>query len=226
MKKAILFLYPGCMLLVGASLALSGCSGAAGPVLSSSVVVPGGLEVPDESDIPKSAAMATFAGGCFWCVEETFMQLPGVYAVVSGYSGGTAKDAKYGPVSAGRTDHAEAVQVHYDPDQVSFGELVAHFWKVHDPTQVNRQGNDIGRQYRSVIFFQDEEQRKIAAKAVADLDESGRFARKVATQIVALDTFYPAEEYHQNYYRKNPNDAYCRAVLVPKLKKLGMKYFS
>lgn len=181
-----------------------------------------GIPVPDESRIPDSAAVATFAGGCFWCVEECFMQKPGVLAVISGYAQGSKENAVYKKVSNGLTDHTEAVEVHYDPNKVSFGELVEHFWKIHDPTTLNRQGNDIGRQYRSGIYYRTEEEKEIALASKAALDASGRYGKPVVSEILSRSTFFAAEDYHQNYYRRNPGDRYCLAVLVPKLKKLGL----
>lgn len=183
-----------------------------------------GIPVPDEANLPEGSAVAIFAAGCFWCVEECFMQKGGVVAVISGYAQGSEKDAVYKKVSRGLTDHAEAVQVYYDPEKISFAELVDYFWKIHDPTTLNRQGNDSGRQYRSGIYFRTEEEKAIALQSKAALDASGYFASPVVTEVLPDSTFFEAEEYHQNYYRLNPGDNYCRAVLVPKLKKLGLRW--
>ncbi len=182
------------------------------------------MEVPDESKIPAGAEVATFGAGCFWCVEEVFHQTPGVLSAVSGYMGGTADDAKYKKVSAGLTDHAEVVQVHFDPGALSYDKLLDVFWKLHDPTQLNRQGPDWGRQYRSAIFYHSEEQAEIAKKskqALADAKVHGR--KPIVTEITKAMPFYDAEDYHQNFARLNPNHPYLRAHLYPKLKKLGMK---
>ncbi len=183
-----------------------------------------GLPVPDESMIAESAEVAVFAAGCFWCVEECFMQHPGVLAVISGYAQGSEGDAVYKKVSHGVTDHTEAVEVYYDPEQIGFGDLVDYYWKIHDPTTLNRQGNDVGRQYRSGIYYRSAEQQKIAEASKAALQAEGRFSSPVVTEILPFKTFFAAEEYHQNYYRRNPDDRYCNAVLVPKLKKLGLKW--
>lgn len=173
--------------------------------------------------IPEGAKLAYFAGGCFWCTEEVFHQVPGVISVMSGYMGGSEKDPNYDQVSAGKTGHAESVQVVFDPAQTSFEKLLEVFWKAHDPTELNRQGPDEGAQYRSAIFYADEAQRAAAEKSKAELAKSGTYSKPVVTQIVKADTFYPAEEYHQNFYRKHPDHPYVRRWLLPKLKKLGMK---
>jgi len=177
---------------------------------------------PDESNVPKEAAVATFGAGCFWCVEEVFHHADGVYAVISGYMGGTAADANYKKVCTGTTDHAEVVQIFFDPKKTSFEKLVELFWKQHDPTQVNRQGNDIGRQYRSAIFYHNEEQKKVAEASKAHQNSLEIYGgKKIATEIVPAMPFYIAEDYHQNYACQNPGNPYIRNVLVPKLEKLG-----
>ena len=181
-----------------------------------------GIPVPDESNIPESASQALFAGGCFWCVEECFQQKTGVIAVISGYAQGTEEEADYKKVCSGETGHTEAVQVFYDPSKVSFKELCEHFWKLHDPTTKDRQGNDWGPQYRSGIYYQNEEEKAIAEASKAALDKSGMYSKPAVTEILPHTTFFHAEDYHQNYYRLNPGDSYCRSVLVPKLKKLGL----
>lgn len=180
------------------------------------------LPVPDESTRPDGAELGTFAAGCFWCVEEVFHQVDGVVSAVSGYMGGSAEDAEYRRVASGQTDHAEAVQVVYDPAKISYEELLDWFWKLHDPTQLNRQGPDVGRQYRSAIFYHDEHQREAAEAAKQRLNQSGAYAKPIATEIVAATEFYPAEPYHQNYARLNPANGYIQVHLVPKLKKLGL----
>jgi peptide-methionine (S)-S-oxide reductase len=165
---------------------------------------------------------ATLGGGCFWCLEAVFQNIQGVEKVVSGYAGGTVAHPSYEQVCTGDTGHAEVVQIDYDPEQVGFGELLETFWKAHDPTTVNRQGADIGPQYRSIILYHDEEQRRIAEESIRRLDESGAYENRVVTEVVPLDAFYPAEEYHQDYFRKNPYAGYCSFVIRPKLKKLRM----
>ena len=178
--------------------------------------------VPDESELPEGAAVAYFAGGCFWCVEECFQQKKGVHAVISGYAQGTEDEADYKLVSTAQTAHSEAVKVVYDPAVISYDALLDHFWKLHDPTTLNRQGNDRGPQYRSGIYYQTDEEKAAAEASKAKLDASGYYASPAVTEILAHSTFFPAEDYHQNYYRLNPDDRYCRAVLVPKLRKLGL----
>lgn len=187
------------------------------------VAKPGKLEVPDESKVPANAGYAVLAGGCFWCVEEVLQQLDGVTSVVSGYAGGTAETANYEAVCSGTTDHAEVVKVTFDRDKVSFSQVLDTFWKLHDPTTLNRQGHDVGRQYRSAIFYQNEEQKAAAEASKKKLEESGVYPSAIVTLIVPLEKFYPAEEYHQNYARRKPNDPYIQQVLFPKLKKLHLK---
>jgi len=184
---------------------------------------PGKLEVPDESKVPTNAGYAVLAGGCFWCVEEVLQQLDGVTSVVSGYAGGTADTANYETVCSGTTDHAEVVKVTFDRDKVSFSQVLDTFWKLHDPTTLNRQGNDIGRQYRSAIFYQNEEQKEAAEASKKKLAETGVYSSPIVTEIVPLEKFYPAEDYHQNYARLNPKDRYIQQVLVPKLEKLHLR---
>ncbi len=167
--------------------------------------------------------VATFAGGCFWCIEEIFRQTPGVLRVVSGYTGGTTTNPTYREVCTGRTGHAEAVRIEFDPARVSYEELLEVFWRAHDPTQLNRQGNDVGTQYRSAIFVHDERQRAAAEASKAALQTSGRSDRPVVTTIEPAGPFYPAEDYHQEYYRRNRDAPYCRFVIRPKLNKLGLQ---
>ena len=168
-------------------------------------------------------AIATFGGGCFWCVEAVFQKVPGVTSVTSGYTGGRVKDPTYQDVSRGDSGHAEVVRITFDPSTVAYEELLDLFWQAHDPTQLNRQGADVGTQYRSVIFYHDEEQQQQAEASRDALEASGRYKRPIVTQIVAVEEFNAAEEYHQNYFRNNPNAPYSRFVIVPKLEKLGMK---
>ena len=166
---------------------------------------------------------ATFAGGCFWCIEEIFRQQPGVVRVVSGYTGGETKNPTYREVCAGDTGHAEAIQITFDPQIIAYADLLAVFWKAHDPTQLNRQGADVGTQYRSAIFTHSEAQAAAAQAAKAAENASGRHARPIVTEIAPATEFYPAEDYHQEYYRNNKRAPYCRAVIQPKLKKLGLE---
>ena len=163
--------------------------------------------------------IATFGGGCFWCVEAVFQELKGVEKVVSGYAGGHVPNPTYEQVCSGKTGHAEVARITYDPEVVSYPELLEVFWKTHDPTTRNRQGNDVGTQYRSIVLSHDDEQKQLAESYKAKLDASGAFNRPIVTEIVPLEKFYPAEDYHQNYYRLNSRQPYCQFVIVPKLEK-------
>ena len=170
-------------------------------------------------------ALAVFAGGCFWCVEAVYRELAGVQAVVSGYAGGSAESADYETVCTGTTDHAEVVQIAFDPARVSYGMLLKIFFSIaHDPTQVDRQGNDVGRQYRSAIFYADEQQRDIAARYIKQLDEAGVFSATIATRLEPLQAFFEAERYHQDYAARNPGQPYIQAIALPKVDKLR-EYF-
>ncbi len=164
---------------------------------------------------------ATFAGGCFWCTEAVFEEVEGVVDVVSGYSGGFTDNPTYEEVCTGRTGHAECVQITYNPDKITYEKLLDIFWMVHDPTTLNRQGADVGTQYRSAIFYHSEEQRLTAEKS--KLNISKYFKDKIVTEIAPLKKFFKAEEYHQDYFKKNPDAAYCKIVIKPKLEKLRIK---
>ena len=161
----------------------------------------------------------TFGSGCFWCTEAIFQQVKGVDKVVSGYSGGHVVNPTYEQICEKKTGHAEVCQLVYDPAVVSIPELLEVFWQTHDPTTLDRQGNDVGPQYRSVIFYHSEEQRKAAVEYKAALDASGAFPRPIVTTVEPFKNFYRAEEYHQNYYRNNPSQGYCYFVIRPKLEK-------
>ncbi len=163
--------------------------------------------------------LITLGSGCFWCTEAVFQQLKGVETVVSGYSGGQVKNPSYEQVTTGRTGHAEVCQIQFDPEQISFEDILEVFFNTHDPTTLNRQGNDVGTQYRSVIFYHTEEQRVAAEGIKAELDESRTWKNPIVTEIVPFEKFYPAEDYHQNYFRNNRNQGYCRMVIAPKLDK-------
>jgi peptide-methionine (S)-S-oxide reductase len=165
--------------------------------------------------------LATFGAGCFWCVEAVYRQTPGVLRVISGYAGGRVADPTYEQVCSGTTGHAEVAQITFDPTVVSYDELLILFWKAHDPTTLNRQGADVGTQYRSAIFMHSDAQREAAGRSrlVAQKD----FADPIVTEILPLDRFYPAEDYHQNYYRQHTTAPYCQFVIRPKLKKLNME---
>lgn len=163
---------------------------------------------------------ATFAGGCFWCIEEVFRQVPGVVMVESGYIGGTVENPTYRQVCRGKTGHAEAVEVRYDPYVVSYEKLLAVFFAAHDPTQLNRQGADVGTQYRSAIFTHGDDQMEAAKAAIAALDASGTLPGPMVTEVAPATKFYVAEREHQFYYRRNPDAPYCRMVIRPKIEKL------
>lgn len=169
--------------------------------------------------IESGLQQATFGGGCFWCTEAVFQELRGVKSVVSGYSGGHVENPTYEQVCGKHTGHAEVVQITYDPAQTGYAELLEVFFKTHDPTTLNRQGNDVGPQYRSVIYYHDDDQRRIAEEVKRDLDASGAFDTPIVTAIEPLRNFYAAEDYHQNYYNRNPAQGYCAFVIAPKVEK-------
>ena len=206
MRKQILTL-----LLTGlAGLALSGCAD----------------EAPKPSAKPMSKGtnqteLATFGGGCFWCLEAVFEMLPGVESVTSGYAGGRDEHVSYKEVCTGQTGHADVVQIGYDPAQITYEKLLETFWEVHDPTTLNRQGNDIGTQYRSVIFYHNDAQKLAAEKSRTA--EQANWPKPIVTEIVPLTKFIPGEDYHQDYYRNNPNQGYCRVVIRPKVEKIEKK---
>lgn len=169
--------------------------------------------------------IATFGNGCFWCTEAVFQQLDGVEKVISGYAGGHVENPSYKQVCTGTTGHAEVLQITYDPQKISFEELLEVFWETHDPTTLNRQGNDVGPQYRSVIFYHNEEQKQLAEKYKQELDASGAFNDPIVTAIEPLTNFYPAEDYHMNYFENNGQQPYCSFVIRPKVDKFR-KVFS
>ncbi len=162
---------------------------------------------------------ATFGSGCFWCTEAIFEQLEGVIDVTSGYSGGHVPNPTYKQVTTGTTGHAEVCQITYDPQIISYDELLKVFWSTHDPTTLNRQGNDVGTQYRSVIFYHNEKQKELAEKYKSKLEEAKIFPNPIVTEISPFTNFYKAEDYHQNYYELNPDQAYCSFVITPKVEK-------
>jgi len=163
--------------------------------------------------------LATVGGGCFWCTEAIFKRLAGVEKVVSGYSGGSLENPTYEQVCTGNTGHAESIQITYDPARVSYVDLLEVFWRTHDPTTKNRQGNDVGPQYRSVIFYHDEEQQRLAESYKMKLDAEGIWNRPIVTEIEPFTKFWPAEAYHQDYYDNNPTKSYCNVVITPKIEK-------
>ena len=175
----------------------------------------------DKGEIMDTTGMqvATFGSGCFWCTEAIFERLNGVVKVESGYAGGTVENPTYEEVCTGKTGHAEVTQITYDPKIITYDELLEVFWKTHDPTTLNRQGNDVGTQYRSVIFYHNEEQKELAENYKKELDKSGAWDNPIVTEISPVTNFYPAEGYHQDYYENNPNQGYCAFVIAPKVEK-------
>jgi peptide-methionine (S)-S-oxide reductase len=172
------------------------------------------------SDSTGRVEVATLAGGCFWCLEAAFSELRGVRKAKSGYAGGTAANPTYEEVSTGTTGHAETVQVTFDPDVISYRDLLEVFFTIHDPTTLNRQGADVGTQYRSVIFYNSPEQKRIAEEVIAETNAAKIWDGPIVTEVVPLKAFYPAEAYHDDYYRRNQGEGYCRLVISPKLEKL------
>jgi peptide-methionine (S)-S-oxide reductase len=170
--------------------------------------------------------VATLGGGCFWCLEAVFDQLRGVEDVVSGYAGGQMPNPSYDAVCSGTTGHAEVIQVTFNPAEVSYRELLEVFFTIHDPTTLNRQGADVGTQYRSVIFYHGDEQRDTAREVIRDLEAEGVWENPIVTQVVPMPEFYPAETYHQEYYARNPRQGYCQVVIAPKVSHFRSKYLS
>ena len=209
-------------------LLAAGCQRATSPSLESTAMA---TEPRSESPQPTAAATgsekletATFGSGCFWCTEAVFQQLRGVKTVVSGYSGGNVENPTYEDICTGRTGHAEVIQVTYDPAVISFDELLKVFWQTHDPTTPNQQGNDVGTQYRSAVFYRTDDQRRTAEQYKQQLDAAKTFPRPIVTEITPLKNFYPAEKYHQNYFNLNPSQSYCQFVIRPKLEKFNKEF--
>lgn len=171
-----------------------------------------------------NSEVATLGGGCFWCLEAVYDQMRGVTDVVSGYAGGHVPNPTYKAVCTGTTGHAEVVQITFDRDVVSFKEILQVFFTIHDPTTLNRQGNDVGPQYRSAIFYQNDEQKRVAEEVIAELTEEGLWDSPMVTEVSPMDVFYPAEDYHQEYYENNSFQPYCMFVVAPKVKKFRQKY--
>jgi peptide-methionine (S)-S-oxide reductase len=171
-----------------------------------------------------SQETATLAGGCFWCIEAVLQEINGVENVVSGYTGGTTVNPTYQQVCNGETGHAEAVQISFDPSKISYREILEIFFSVHDPTTLNRQDSDVGTQYRSAIFYQSEEQKAVAEQLIGELDKAHLWKKPIVTQILPLDKFYPAEDYHRDYFAQHPEQAYCRMVISPKVNKFRKQW--
>jgi peptide-methionine (S)-S-oxide reductase len=194
---------PACLLALGVFAMMS--------IVSSS---------PSATGAEPGLAKATFAGGCFWCTEAVYAEIKGVKSVTSGYIGGQVPNPTYKDVCNGLTGHAEAIEIEYDPQVVSFEKLLEVFFATHDPTTLNRQGADVGTQYRSGVFYHDDEQKRVAEQVIAKLDAAKVFPGKIVTEVTKASTFYPAEGYHQDYFAKNPADRYCNAVAAPKVEKV------
>jgi peptide-methionine (S)-S-oxide reductase len=177
------------------------------------------------TDTTRPLEVATLGGGCFWCLDAVYRGLRGVVKVESGYAGGAPDNPSYELVCSGRTGHAEVVQVTFDPTAISFRELLDVFFVIHDPTTLNRQGADIGTQYRSVIFYHSDEQKRAAESVIRELEASGRYDDRIVTQVAPAPTVFPAEEYHQDYFARNPGRGYCQAVVAPKVAKARKTFF-
>jgi peptide-methionine (S)-S-oxide reductase len=211
--------------VVVAALALLAIAGAPAMYADESKPAPGESASAVEGAQQKASAKktlekATFGNGCFWCTEAVFEELTGVEAAVSGYSGGRVPNPSYEQVCTGQTGHAEVIQITYDPAKITYPELLEVFWKTHDPTTLNRQGPDVGTQYRSAVFYHSDEQRQQAEQFKEKLDESGEFNAPIVTEITKFEKFYPAEDYHQQYYELNGRQPYCRMVVRPKVVKV------
>ena len=171
-----------------------------------------------------SLEVATLAGGCFWCIETVLREVNGVENVVSGYTGGTTVNPTYEQVCTDKTGHAEAVQVSFNPSNISYREILKIFFSIHDPTTLNRQGTDVGTQYRSAIFYRNEEQKAVAEELIRELNKAHLWSKPIITQIVPLETFYPAEDYHREYFSRHPEQAYCQMVISPKVNKFRQQW--
>ncbi|MGA3297234.1 MAG: peptide-methionine (S)-S-oxide reductase MsrA [Candidatus Bathyarchaeia archaeon] len=176
------------------------------------------------AQLSEGKKLGTLGGGCFWCTEAAFLELKGVEKVESGYSGGTVPNPSYGQVCSGVTGHAEAIQILFDPKIISFKEILQIFFTIHDPTTMNRQGADMGTQYRSVIFYHDAEQKKVAEQVIKEVEASHVWNAPIVTQVVPFETFYKAEDYHQNYFKQNSDQPYCQMIIAPKVAKLRKYY--
>jgi peptide-methionine (S)-S-oxide reductase len=178
------------------------------------------------TNLPKRIEVTTLGGGCFWCTEAVFSQLKGIEKIEPGYSGGNIENPSYEQVSTGRTGHAEVAQITFDPAVISFKEILQIFFSTHDPTSLNRQGPDIGTQYRSVIFYHNDEQKAIAEQVIKEFSDEGAFDAPIVTRVEPLKAFYKAEDYHREYYKRHPEQPYCRVVIAPKIAKFRQLYLS
>jgi peptide-methionine (S)-S-oxide reductase len=214
MKKSV----KGLLIILG--LVFSSCTAKEKQVLKDD------LKEPIKIKTNKNMEIATFAGGCFWCTEAVFLELKGVEKVVSGYIGGKTLNPTYKDICTGETGHAEAIQITYNPNEVDYEDLLEVFFGTHDPTTLNRQGADVGTQYRSEIFYHSEDQKTKAEKYIQLIQSEKLYGKPIVTKISSATTFYPAEEYHQNYYNQNAEQGYCQMVIAPKLEKLHKYYRS
>ncbi len=203
-----------------AAAIVAACSAAPTPTVPALAVATPPMSTPPDTTLH----LATLANGCFWCTEAVFQQLQGVHKVVSGYTGGHVANPTYRAVCDGTTGHAECLQISYDPNVISFAELLEVFFNTHDPTTLNRQGNDVGTQYRSGIYYHTPEQKATSEAYIAQLNASKVFPAPIVTEVTAFGTFYPAEDYHQNYFLDNPNQGYCAFVIRPKVEKFKKQF--
>jgi methionine-S-sulfoxide reductase len=213
---------------IGITLVAAGCGRQPSPLMESTAMAQTNSENPSPregaGDPDAKLDKATFGAGCFWCTEAVFQRLRGVKSVASGYSGGTVENPTYEAVCSGTTGHAEVIQITFDPKEISFDDLLKVFWQTHDPTTPNQQGHDVGTQYRSAVFYHNDEQRHVAEQYKKQLDASKVFRAPIVTEITAYKNFYPAEDYHQNYFRLNPEQRYCQFVIRPKVEKFNKEF--
>ena len=202
------------------SFAFSSCTAKEKPIVREEFKEPIKIKTQEGMEI------ATFAGGCFWCTEALFLEVKGVQKVVSGYIGGTVKNPSYREISTGTTGHAEAIQITFNPKEVAFEDLLEMFFGTHDPTTLNRQGADVGTQYRSEVFYHSQEQKDKVEKYIELLEKEKLYSNPIVTKVSSATIFYPAEDYHQNYYNQNSSQGYCQMVIAPKLEKLRKYYKS
>src|SRR5436190_340482 len=221
------------LIYISIGLLALGCQRA--PVLENATMAADNASDPKKPSEAASAAghsaakstkleTATFGEGCFWCSEAVYQRLRGVKSVVSGYSGGNVDKPTYEQVCTGRTGHAEVTQINYDPAEIKFEDLLKVFWQTHDPTTLNQQGHDVGTQYRSAVFYHNEDQHRIAEQYKKQLDKSGTFKSPIVTEITPIKNFFPAEKYHQNYFNLNPSQQYCQFVIRPKVEKFNKDF--
>jgi peptide-methionine (S)-S-oxide reductase len=209
----------------GFTFLLLACGCQRTPILESTAMAADNpKETKDSAAKPSKQEIATFGEGCFWCCEAVFQRLKGVKSVVSGYSGGNVDKPTYEQVCSGRTGHAEVIQITYDPNEIKFEDLLKVFWQTHDPTTPNQQGHDVGTQYRSAVFYHNEDQHRIAEAYKKQLDKSGTFKSPIVTEITPIKNFFPAETYHQNYFNANPTQQYCQFVIRPKVEKFNKEF--